>query len=336
MIKDSLLEKYFKSDDLLNFDFNLDDQRKLNYTYVFKYYDRETEHYYPFVNWYAATEEEIELNNKFAPELIEKQFYCMPKNPSFDFYIQYDNWQLSLLADYFSEVFEERALQKGVQPSHKYYNVILPQSKYIEIMNCINDYKLLTIRDLLVEVVSIAQHYYVENIKFWEQTAQQKIVSNAEKEAQKVTYLLDKFYKNDRDRFTSRAKPEPELLHINFVFNDETIKIKHNWLAKEFIQHFKDHYDNLLHNNWRLNLARYPEYFEDNYIKQQFKYNLTKSLYNLFTEEKFFPVTKAKPTPNNLMLCIAKILEFCLIPVSAEGELDAIKIKNIRNWLKRN
>lgn len=335
-MEDSLLEKYFKGNAFLNFDFNLDDQRKLNYTYVFKYYDKRIEHYYPFVNWFAAIEEDIELNKKVAPELIEIQLYRMPEKRPFDFNIQYYNWQLSLLADYFSEVFEERALQNGVQPSHKYYNVILPQSKYIEIMNCINDYELLTIRDLLVEVVSIAQHYYVENIKFWEQTAQQKIISSAEKETQKVIYLLDKFYKNDRDHFTSRAKLEPELLNINFVFNDETIKIEHNWLAKEFIQHFKNHYDNLLHKNWRLDLAGYPDSFENNNLKQQFKYNLTKSLYNLFTEEKFFPVTKAKPTPNNLMLCIAKILEFCLIPVSAEGELDAIKIKNIRNWLKRN
>jgi hypothetical protein len=37
MNEDSLLEKYFKSDDLLNFDFNPDEQRKLECTYIFKY-----------------------------------------------------------------------------------------------------------------------------------------------------------------------------------------------------------------------------------------------------------------------------------------------------------
>lgn len=336
MNEDSLLEKYFKSDDLLNFDFNPDEQRKLEYTYIFKYYDKERTSYYPFVNWYAATEEDIKLNKKAAPKLIERQLYWMPKNPPYDSYIHSHSWQLGLLTEFFSDVFEERSILRGIQPSHKYYNVIVPQSKYDEIMHCINNNELLTIRDLLLEVISIAQHYYVEHIAFWEQPKMQKLVSSAENETKKVFSLLDKFYKKDPKQFTSKAKPKTELLHINFAFNDETIKIEHNWLAKEFIQHFKNYYDNLPHKNWRLDLALYPEGFEDNYRKQQFKYNLAKSLYNLFTEVKFFPVTKAKPTPNNLMLCIANILEFCLIPVAGEGELDAIKVKNVRNWLKRN
>jgi hypothetical protein len=335
MNEDSLLEKYFKSDDLLNFDFNPDEQRKLECTYIFKYYDKERTYYYPFVSWYMTTEEEIEINKKVLPELIEKQLYWMPENPPYDFYIRYYNWQLDLLTNFFSNVFEERAHQQGFQPSHIYYNIILPESKYNEIMKCINHNELLTIRDLLFEVISIAQHYYVEHIAFWEQPKMQKLVSSAEKETKKVISLLDKFYKKDPYQYTSKSKPETELLHINFVFNDETIKIEHNWLAEDFIKHFKNHYDNLPHKNWRLDLARYPEGFEDNYRKQQFKYNLAQSLYNLFTEVEFFPVTKAKPTPNNLMLCIAKILEFCLIPVAGEGELDAIKVKNVRNWLQR-
>lgn len=335
MNEDSLLAKYFKSDDLLNFDFNPVDQKKLECTYIFKYYDKETASYYPFVNWYAATEEDIELNKKAAPKLIERQLYWMPKKPPYDFYIQYHNWQLLLLTDFFSEVFEEKAFQIGFQSSHKYYNVILPISKYEEIMNCINDFELLQIRDLLFEVISIAQHNYIEHIAFWEQPEMQKLVSSAEKETQKAIKVLDKIDKKKRKHFKPKTKIEPELLHINFVFNDETIKIEHSWLAKEFIEHFKNHYNNLPHKNWRVDLAHYPEGFEDNYRKQQFKYNLTMSLYNLFTQGGFFKITKSKPTPNNLMLCIAKILEFCLIPVAEEGELDGYKIKKVRTWLQR-
>lgn len=126
------------------------------------------------------------------------------------------------------------------------------------------------------------------------------------------------------------------MLHINFVFNDGTIKIEHDWLAKEFIDHFKRYYDDLPYKNWRIDLARYPERFEDNIKKQQFKYKLAKSFYNLLTKTGLFKVTEAEPTPNRLMLCIAKLLEFCLIPVADEAELDEIRIKNIRNWLKRN
>jgi hypothetical protein len=91
--------------------------------------------------------------------------------------------------------------------------------------------------------------------------------------------------------------------------------------------HYKD---------WRLELARYPDRFEDNIRKQQFKYKLAKSLYNLLTQTKLFKVTASQPFPNRLRLCIAKLLEFCLIPVADDTELDEIKIKKIRNWLKRN
>mgnify|MGYP003607072534 CR=1 FL=1 len=333
---DSLLEKYFSSDDLLNFDFNPDEERKLEYTYIFKYYDKETTSYYPLVNWYAATEEEIELNKKAAPGLIERKLYCMPEGPPYDSYIRSHNFQLGLLTEFFSDLFEEHTLQHGVQPDHKYYNVILSRSKNDEIMNCIDLYGLLTITDLLFEVISIAQNNFTKDIRFWEQPKMQKLVSSAEKETKKVFSLLDKFYKKDPKQFTSKTKRQSELLRINFVFNDETIKIEHNWLAKEFIDHFKNHYNQLPYKNWRLDLARYPEGFEDNFRKQQFKYNLAMSLYNLFTQNGFFKVTKSKPTPNNVMLCIAKILEFCLIPVAAEGELDEIKIKKVRNWLDRN
>jgi hypothetical protein len=59
-----------------------------------------------------TTEEEIEINKKVLPELIEKQLYWMPENPPYDFYIRSHNWQLSLLTNFFSNVFEERALQQ--------------------------------------------------------------------------------------------------------------------------------------------------------------------------------------------------------------------------------
>ncbi|MFH2140941.1 MAG: hypothetical protein ABIJ97_00860, partial [Bacteroidota bacterium] len=84
-----------------------------------------------------------------------------------------------------------------------------------------------------------------------------------------------------------------------------------------------------------MDLERYPARFKENIHNQQFKYRLVKSFYNLFSKGGFFNVTTKEPTPNKLMLCIAKLVEFCLIPVAGPDELDEIKIKNIRNWLKR-
>lgn len=335
MSEDNAPEKDFKGDDVINYKSDWAEIRKSQFTYVFNYYDEKLKHYFPHFRLFTSMDDEMELA-KQDPEYFERKLYKMPEKPPFDIHIRHYNFQLALLVEYFKEVFEERAFQYGHHPEHKYFNVILPKSKHEEIMICIREFKLLPITDLLFEVISIAQYNYVEHIAFWEQPEMQKLVSSAEKETQKAISVLDKFDKKDREHFTAKSKPLPDLLHINFVFADGTIKIEHSWLAKEYIKHFKNHYDNLLYKNWRLDLARYPDQFEDNYKKQQFKYNLAKSLYNLFTVTKFFPVTTSNPTPNRLMLCIAKILEFCLIPVAGEGELDENKIKTIRNWLKRN
>ena len=241
-----------------------------------------------------------------------------------------------MLVEFFKEVFEERAFLAGYMPSHKYYRVILPKPKYEEIMGCINEFELLPIRDLLLEIIAIAQHNYVNNIASWERPEMQKLINSAEKETQKAIDVIEKLDDSSWLRGDAGAKPPSTLLHINFVFNDGTIKIEHAWLAKEFIDHFKKYYEDLHYKDWRKDLERYPDRFEDNIRKQQFKYKLAKSFYNLLTKTGFFKVTKQEPTPNRLMLCIARLLEFCLIQVAGAEELDEIKIKNIRNWLKRN
>jgi len=334
MNEDNLPEKEQKGDEKLNYEIDWVEERKSRFTYVFNYYDNENQYYFPHFGLFTLSKEERNLA-KEDPNFFEKTLYWTPNHPPYDFYIKNHNWQLFLLTEFFSSVFEEDSLQRGVQPNHKYFKVILPKSKYEEIMNCINDFELLQIKDLLLEIISIAQKKYVEEISFWEQPEMQKLHSSAEKEAQKVINILEKF--DEKNRYVLPIeKKQSELLHINFVFNDQTIKVEHKWLAEEFIEHFRNYYNQLPYKNWRSDLERYHYSFSDFSKKQRFKYDLVTSLYNLFTNAGFFKITKSQPTPNNLMLCIAKILEFCLIPVAAEDELNEIKIKKVRNWLKRN
>lgn len=309
--------------------------RKSQYTYVFRYYDEMKSHYFPYFGLFSFADERMN-EAKLDPEFYEKQLYWTPNHPPYDFFIRYHNWQLSMLIEFFKEVFEERAFIDGYQPSHKYYRVILPKSKHDEIINFINDFGLLSIRDLMLELIATAQNNYVEEIAFWERSEMQKLVNSAKKETQKAIQVIEKLDTKARERGEPGSKPPSELQYINFVFNDGAIKIEHAWLAREFIDHFKSYYSDLHYKNWKLDLERYPDRFEENIIKQQFKYKLAKSFYNLLTKCKFFPITKEEPTPNRLMLCIVRLLEFCLIPVAGTDELDEIKIKNVRNWLKRN
>ena len=309
--------------------------RKSKSTYAFYYYDEIRKRHFPYFHLLDLNDDDIEIAS-LDPEFYERHLYWMPEHPPRDFFIRYNNWQLDLLVEFFKEVFEEKAFRDGYIPQNKYYRVILPKSIYTELMTCINEYKLLQIRDLIFEVICIAQKKYIDDIVFWGKPENQKLITTVEKETQKAIEIVEKL--DDKKWISGEpnsAKP-PELCYINFVFSDGAIKIKHNWLAREFIENFKNHYNELQYKNWKMDLECYPYRFEKNIHDQQFKYRLVKSLYNLFTLGGFFETSIKKPTPNKLMQCIAKILEFCLIPVADPDELDEIKIKKIRNWNKRN
>ncbi len=309
--------------------------RQSEYTYVFRYYDEKKNYYFPYFGLFSSADERMAEAKKDA-EFFETKLYLTPDHPPYDFFIHYHNSQLQMRVEFFKEVFEERAFLEGYQPSHKYYKIILKKSKYNEIINCINDYCLLPIRDLLFEVIAIAQHKYVETVAYWEKPEMQKLINTAEKETQKAIEVVGKLDTTAWERGEQGAKPPPELKYINFVFNDGAVRIEHNWIAREFIEHFKKYYESLHYKDWRMDLERYPDRFEENIKQQQFKYKLAKSFYNLLTKTGFFKVSKQQPTPNHLMNCITKLIEFCLIPVADTDELDEVKIKIIRNWIKRN
>ncbi len=302
------------------------------HTYVFQYLHPERQIYIPYFDLFSKSVKRMEAG-KAHSDYCEVSLYKSPERPPYDFSIQYNNWQLGLLVKFFKEVFEERAFIEGYQPSNKFFRIILPRQERDRISNFINDFELLTIKDLIYEIIAIAQEKYVEDIAFWERPENQKIIKTAEKETKKAIEVLERI--DDKKWLRGEAKRPPELVHINFVFQDGTIKIEHPWLAKEFIEHFKEHYDDLPFRNWRKNLERYPNRFESNLKGLEFKYRLAKSLYNMLTQSKQFKVSDGEPYPNKLMLCIARVLEFCLIPVGSFDETDGVKIKHVRNWLKR-
>ncbi|MBK6523978.1 MAG: hypothetical protein IPG08_17660 [Sphingobacteriaceae bacterium] len=73
----------------------------------------------------------------------------------------------------------------------------------------------------------------------------QKLITSAEKETQKAIDIIQRLDEKSWMRGDKGAKKPSELLHINFAFNDGTVKIEHAWLAKEFVEHFKRYYADL-------------------------------------------------------------------------------------------
>lgn len=303
-------------------------------TYIFQFFDEQSEMYVPYFDIFDFDENELkEARNK--TNFKEVVLYRTPDHPPYDFLINYHNWQLSLLITFFKEVFEERSFIEGHIPVNKYFRVILPKELHEQILNHFNDFNLLHIQDLLLEVIATAQKKYVEDIAFWETPEMQKLVNSADKEARNAIEIIERIEDKDWKRNPASSKPA-ELLRINFVFQDKTVKIEHRWLTKEFIESFRDHFNGLAYKDWRIELERYTYRFNDNIKSEQFKYRLAISLYNLLTKGNFFKLDDGALYPNDLMLCIAKIIEFCLIPVGSFEETNDVKIKHIRNWLTRN
>jgi hypothetical protein len=308
--------------------------RRSQYTYIFRYYDEKKEHHFPHWGLFSSAEAGIAEARK-DPEFMEVELYAMPDTPPYSFFIRHHNGQLGLLVHFFKEVFEERAFLEGYMPDHKYSRVILPKKRYEEIINVINDNGLLPIRDLIFEIIAIAQNKYVGEMVFWDSPERQKIINGAPEAARQAIKLLEKLDDGPFLRGEAAAKVPPELKGIRFIFSDETVKIDHPWMAKQVLQDFKRALEEMPYRDWRKELERWPDRFEELIRKGQFKYMLTWSLYNLLIQTKLMNVTQVEPFPNAVMLCIVRILEFCLIPVGKEGELESLKIKHVRNWLTR-
>jgi len=303
------------------------------FTYRWQYYHEKYKRYFAYSDDFLY--QEGLLKDEDPVECIEVSLYKSPKKPPYDFYIKYSNWQLSLRVEFFKEVFEERAFEQGYQPQTKYSRIIVPPSTYRDILNFANDFELLHIRDLIVELIAIAQDIYIKDVVFWEQPENQKLITTAEKETAKAIQIIEQAGVDPKSWKNFEGQVPPELDHIKFVFNTGTIKLEHKWLAQEFVEHTMRHYDDMHYKDWKKELSRYPARFEENAHKAKFKYRLANSYYNLLTKAQFFKVGKKKPYPNQLMLCIAKLIEFSLIPVGDWADTDDVKIRHVRNWLKR-
>ncbi|MBF4485769.1 hypothetical protein [Flavobacterium sp. CSZ] len=325
------VEEDGKSDQHERKKYDWEKARERKYTYVFKEYREEIKHFYPI---YKKSGEQYPISKgRELLEVFELKLYASPEKPPYDEYIRHGNWQLNLLISYFGDIFNDRSAEQGVGASHTYYKIILPKKTYYEIMAVINEYGLLPMRDLIFEVIAIAQQNYTDDIAFWELESSRKLINTAKKESDKAIEIItkaDPLNLLDPDMRVSR------LEGINFLFSDAIIKIEHEWLAGEFIEHFKEHYDNLLYKDWRKDLERYPLRFEENKDKLNYRFRLAISFYNLFTETGLFKIDKKVPTPNNLMTCIAKLMEFSLIKVFKGGDSDTEKAKVVRNWVKRS
>lgn len=236
---------------------------------------------------------------------------------------------------FFKEVFEIKTYERGVGYSFDLARIVLPKSKYDEIMGVIEKHGLFQIWELVFFIIAKAQDLYNDEIRFCESKEQRDKVRNIYKEVDKAIDLIERVDKEE-DIFSERSKIPNKLTHINFCFQtSKTIQIKDPNLTNGFVRYFKDHYNNCFYKDWKLQLQLEPAYYEEDRRREQFRFRYAIALYNFLTNTSLIKIGD-DPYPNNLMDCIFRIIEFSLIPIVKFEHPDDLKIRNVRNWIKKH
>jgi hypothetical protein len=236
--------------------------------------------------------------------------------------------------DHFREVFNATAIGEEYDSMRRYNRLVIPIETYLQFNETITFFKLQLIKDFLLETIAITQEFYANLIDFWNTDIDKSIFMNIADETEKAIKVIEQSGIDLTSWNMYKRDERPILKQISFKFNKGTIRIDNVWLAREFILHMKNYYDNLESGDWRTELSKFPDSFNVELKETKFKHLLIKSYYNLFTKSGLWKVSNAEPTPNKLLLCIAQLMELSLIPVG-DFESDEVKIKNVRNWFNR-
>ncbi len=299
------------------------------FVYVFKKFDANENVFTPHFNLLTHTDKEIEEEKK-NPEFFIKNLYGVPYYPYGEDFFHHQRWQLSLLTKYMAEVFQDRYVYGG---GHRFYTLILSKSVHNDIMNLINDNRLLMVRDLLFEIIALGQEKYIRFATFLNAPSIRQVIKSGPKEMEKLKEIVTKVLQNELFK-TDAPGQNKSLLNIKFTFGDETIKIENDVITGGIISLIKDNLDKFYHNNPHFSQAPDNALVKKN-TEREFISNLSIALYSLLSENGFFDVTNY-PTPENLVCFIRHLMEYCLIPIGNPDADDSEKNKNIRNWISRH
>ena len=236
-----------------------------------------------------------------------------------------------LIREYFLEAFEDWVFHDSARVKDFFAVIIIPKNIYHQILIKINEFELLHIKDLLLEVIAISQHIITHELPLWDTPEYRRMRATAQSETEKAINVVERSGVAYNYSKYHKFKPKNSILglsSITFRFNDKTsIKIQHKGLAEEFVEHLMRYYDELKNKDWRKDLATYPEKFGESHLKESFQKQIILGYYNLFRELKMFE--SSKRNPSLMMRFIACMLEFSLSPVG-EKELGVKKKTEFR------
>ncbi len=275
----------------------------------------------------AEQKDELERN-----KILVYKLFKMPERPDNN-YMRHHGWCRSLAYHFFKEVFKLPDTMGGMMNEFDLARIIIRKKTFDEIHQLIKDNNLTHVQDLIFFIIAKIGDVYISEIEFFERPEMVKQINNAGKEAEKLITVIERVRPDIHERWNK--EPLPEIRNITFDFPDiDPIKIEDPWLNSSLVEAIKRDFEDRPYKNWRKEVKKYAAMYNEDIEKQKYRFHVAKALHNLFTHLKTFPVKPGKATADAEMLCIAKILEFGLIKIGAEGISEPQKIKNIRNYIK--
>ncbi len=305
----------------------LERDTKAHRSYLFKYICHEWgyKRFVPFYPWISSDHTSCDVPERdrdfFELELYLPDSAKRQESPHRLYY-------RTLFKEYFGGVF-------GATAPYSNEWILLPRSKYNEFLQIVRRFELHEYSDFLLESICKAQDILDREIEDWESADYQKLKKTAFSEAESLTKIVQKNKDLNSQLKTEKSKLSLGLLKITAVYSNETINISNQFLLSDI----KDKFEDILRfwgdGNWKEGAVGFARSFDEYPFKNEFKFKLAKSYYRFLTEKGLFVVANDKPTPNELILCIVRLLEMSLVTISQTEETDEAKIKVVRNWILR-
>lgn len=243
------------------------------------------------------------------------------------------SWMENAFVHFFKEVFEIKSFEQGYHYSFDLCRIGLPKKKYEEIMAVITKFGLSDVSDLIFFIISKAQDFYNNKVRYLENKDQVENRRNIEKQVDNAISLIERAT-SDHFQDLEKGDNTDKLLRINFAFGKKpSILIKDPVLTSLIIRDFKEGCNNGYFKDWKLQLQIMKYMYEEDKARSQFKFRFARALYNFLTQTALIKL-EDNPFPNNVIECIYKLIEFSLIKVETKTDTESSKIKAVRNWVQ--
>ncbi|WP_460692206.1 hypothetical protein [Mucilaginibacter puniceus] len=300
--------------------------------YVFQYFDCEKERFLPCFDIMRYEMDSVESARKH-PDFMEVKLHHFPLEMIYrDEMIRHRNFEKAALNTFFAGTFEPRHPSISTTIDTRYFRLLMRRSHYEQIMNFINEAKLLPFRDLFLEVISNGQELFLEYVFYANEKSLKKNINVIKRNINDLTAIFSLSTREDNEALSNHDLKLPA--HIQFAYHHKQFKISDRFLMGDIIRSYKDKLNNSEVKNWRFMLERFQGIYNDDVQELKFRERYAGAVLEMFKYLQKVPKT-GKVSNENLRF-IDKFLSFSGFAAGGMDEQVDVRIKHLRNWLKRN